>query len=191
MLIGESSLLEKLLKALIKIISALVIVIRNSEDLVTVTATLALLGCHDSPWSYLKQKVCSYLGIPYVPRQSESWLKKFTEACNALRGLDWLSQKIDKFISWLKNKILPEAREKYEFVQRLKQLPVIESQVSTIEHSCPTTEQQQALFNNVQYYSHYCKKYAPLYAVEAKRVTALEKKINNYIQFKSKSRIEP
>nr|YP_009508946.1 2B protein [enterovirus D68] len=69
MLIGESSLLEKLLKALIKIISALVIVIRNSEDLITVTATLALLGCHDSPWSYLKQKVCSYLGIPYVPRQ--------------------------------------------------------------------------------------------------------------------------
>nr|WHU98780.1 polyprotein [enterovirus D68] len=191
MLIGESSLLEKLLKALIKIISALVIVIRNSEDLVTVTATLALLGCHDSPWSYLKQKVCSYLGIPYVPRQSESWLKKFTEACNALRGLDWLSQKIDKFINWLKTKILPEAREKYEFVQRLKQLPVIENQVSTIEHSCPTTEQQQALFNNVQYYSHYCRKYAPLYAVEAKRVMALEKKINNYIQFKSKSRIEP
>nr|QFB70730.1 polyprotein [Enterovirus D] len=191
MLLGEDSLLEKLLKALIKIVSAMVIVIRNSDDLVTVTATLALLGCHDSPWAFLKQKVCSYLGIPYVIKQGDSWLKKFTEACNALRGLDWLAQKIDKFIDWLKVKILPEAKEKYEFVQKLKQLPIIESQINTIEHSCPNSEQQQALFNNVQYYSHYCKKYAPLYALEAKRVAALEKKINNYIQFKSKSRIEP
>nr|NP_740417.1 protein 2B [Enterovirus D] len=69
MLVGEDSLLEKLLKALIKIVSAMVIVIRNSEDLVTVTATLALLGCNDSPWAFLKQKVCSYLGIPYTIRQ--------------------------------------------------------------------------------------------------------------------------
>nr|SPS68036.1 polyprotein [Echovirus E5] len=190
-LIGQDSILEKSLKALVKIISALVIVVRNHDDLITVTATLALVGCTASPWRWLKQKVSQYYGIPMAERQSNGWLKKFTEMTNACKGMEWIAVKIQKFIEWLKVKILPEVKEKHEFLNRLKQLPLLESQIATIEQSAPSQSDQEQLFSNVQYFAHYCRKYAPLYAAEAKRVFSLEKKMSNYIQFKSKCRIEP
>nr|QER78682.1 polyprotein [Echovirus E24] len=190
-LVGQDSILEKSLKALVKIISALVIVVRNHEDLITVTATLALIGCTSSPWRWLKRKVSQYYGIPMAERQNNGWLKKFTEMTNACKGMEWIAIKIQKFIEWLKVKILPEVREKHEFLNRLKQLPLLESQIATIEQSAPSQSDQEQLFSNVQYFAHYCRKYAPLYAAEAKRVFSLEKKMSNYIQFKSKCRIEP
>nr|AHB37368.1 polyprotein [Coxsackievirus B4] len=190
-LVGQDSILEKSLKALVKIISALVIVVRNHDDLITVTATLALIGCTTSPWRWLKQKVAQYYGIPMAERQSNGWLKKFTEMTNACKGMEWIAIKIQKFIEWLKVKILPEVKEKHEFLNRLKQLPLLESQIATIEQSAPSQSDQEQLFSNVQYFAHYCRKYAPLYAAEAKRVFSLEKKMSNYIQFKSKCRIEP
>lgn len=190
-LIGQDSILEKSLKALVKIISALVIVVRNHDDLITVTATLALIGCTSSPWRWLKQKVSQYYGIPMAERQNNGWLKKFTEMTNACKGMEWIAVKIQKFIEWLKAKILPEVKEKHEFLHRLKQLPLLESQIATIEQSAPSQSDQEQLFSNVQYFAHYCRKYAPLYAAEAKRVFSLEKKMSNYIQFKSKCRIEP
>lgn len=190
-LIGQDSILEKSLKALVKIISALVIVVRNHDDLITVTATLALIGCTTSPWRWLKRKVSQYYGIPMAERQNNNWLKKFTEMTNACKGMEWIAVKIQKFIEWLKVKILPEVKEKHEFLNRLKQLPLLESQIATIEQSAPSQSDQEQLFSNVQYFAHYCRKYAPLYATEAKRVFSLEKKMSNYIQFKSKCRIEP
>ena len=190
-LVGQDSILEKSLKALVKIISALVIVVRNHDDLITVTATLALIGCTSSPWRWLKRKVSQYYGIPMAERQNNGWLKKFTEMTNACKGMEWIAIKIQKFIDWLKVKILPEVKEKHEFLNRLKQLPLLESQIATIEQSAPSQSDQEQLFSNVQYFAHYCRKYAPLYAAEAKRVFSLEKKMSNYIQFKSKCRIEP
>nr|AAG27151.2 precursor polyprotein [Poliovirus 1] len=186
-----STITEKLLKNLIKIISSLVIITRNYEDTTTVLATLALLGCDVSPWQWLKKKACDILEIPYVIRQGDSWLKKFTEACNAAKGLEWVSNKISKFIDWLKEKIIPQTRDKLEFVTKLKQLEMLENQISTIHQSCPSQEHQEILFNNVRWLSIQSKRFAPLYAVEAKRIQKLEHTINNYIQFKSKHRIEP
>nr|BAD72854.1 polyprotein [Poliovirus 1] len=186
-----STITEKLLKNLIKIISSLVIITRNYEDTTTVLATLALLGCDVSPWQWLKKKACDILEVPYVIRQGDSWLKKFTEACNAAKGLEWVSNKISKFIDWLKEKIIPQARDKLEFVTKLKQLEMLENQISTIHQSCPSQEHQEILFNNVRWLSIQSKRFAPLYAVEAKRIQKLEHTINNYIQFKSKHRIEP
>nr|AIB00392.1 polyprotein [Poliovirus 1] len=186
-----STITEKLLKNLIKIISSLVIITRNYEDTTTVLATLALLGCDASPWQWLRKKACDVLEIPYVTKQGDSWLKKFTEACNAAKGLEWVSNKISKFIDWLKEKIIPQARDKLEFVTKLRQLEMLENQISTIHQSCPSQEHQEILFNNVRWLSIQSRRFAPLYAVEAKRIQKLEHTINNYIQFKSKHRIEP
>nr|QCX08918.1 polyprotein [Enterovirus C96] len=186
-----STITEKLLKTLVKIISTLVIISRNYEDTTTVLATLALLGCDCSPWQWIKKKACDILEIPYVMRQGDSWLKKFTEACNAAKGLEWISSKISKFIDWLKEKIIPEARDKVEFITKLKQLGVLENQINTIHQSCPSQEQQEVLFNNVRWLAIQSRRFAPLYAAEAKRIFKLENTINNYIQFKSKHRIEP
>nr|ACT31466.1 polyprotein [Enterovirus C96] len=186
-----SSITEKLLKTLVKIISTLVIISRNYEDTTTVLATLALLGCDCSPWQWIKKKACDILEIPYVMRQGDSWLKKFTEACNAAKGLEWISNKISKFIDWLKEKIIPEAKDKVEYITKLKQLGMLENQINTIHQSCPSQEQQEVLFNNVRWLAIQSRRFAPLYATEAKRILKLENTINNYIQFKSKHRIEP
>nr|WAB71078.1 polyprotein [Coxsackievirus A13] len=187
----NSVITEKLLKNLIKLVSSLVIIVRNYEDTTTVLATLALLGCDVSPWSWLKKKVCDILEIPFVMKQGDSWMKKFTEACNAAKGLEWISNKISKFVEWIKNKIIPEARDKVEYVSKLKQLGMLENQINTIHQSCPSQEQQEVLFNNVRWLAIQSRRFAPLYAMEAKRISKLENTINNYIQFKSKHRIEP
>ncbi|AAR38846.1 polyprotein [Coxsackievirus A8] len=190
-LIGSEGAVEKILKNLVKLISALVIVVRSDYDMVTLTATLALIGCHGSPWAWIKSKTASILGIPMAQKQSASWLKKFNDMANAAKGLEWISNKISKFIDWLKEKIIPAAKEKVEFLSNLKQLPLLENQISNLEQSAASQEDLEAMFGNVSYLAHFCRKFQPLYATEAKRVYALEKRMNNYMQFKSKHRIEP
>nr|WJK44427.1 polyprotein [Coxsackievirus A5] len=190
-LIGSEGAVEKILKNLVKLISALVIVIRSDYDMVTLTATLALIGCHGSPWAWIKSKTASILGIPMAQKQSASWLKKFNDMASAAKGLEWISNKISKFIDWLKEKIIPAAKEKVEFLNNLKQLPLLENQISNLEQSAASQEDLEVMFGNVSYLAHFCRKFQPLYAIEAKRVYALEKRMNNYMQFKSKHRIEP
>lgn len=191
MLTGADGMVEKCLQTLVKVISAIVIATRSEGDVPTILATLALIGCDGSPWRWLKRQFCGIFGIPYVEKQGDDWLKKFTSYVNAFKGLDWVAEKMLKFIDWLKNKLIPQARERHEFVTNLKSLPLLEAQIATLEHSCPTTEQQETLFGNVQYLAHHCRRYAPLYAAEARRVFALEKRVLGFIQFKNKQRIEP
>nr|QWT72251.1 polyprotein [enterovirus A122] len=190
-LLGSEGVVEKILKNLVKIVSALVIVIRSDYDLVTMTATLALIGCHTSPWAWLKAKVCSFLGLPIAQKQGDNWLKKFNDMANAAKGLEWVAIKISKFIDWLKQKVVPAAREKVEFLNNLKQLPLLENQVSNLEQAAASQDDLEALFGNVQYLAIHCRKYQPLYASEARRIATLERRVNNYMQFKNKQRIEP
>nr|AFV48061.1 polyprotein [WUHARV Enterovirus 1] len=190
-LIGSEGVVEKILKNLVKLISALVIIVRSEYDLVTVTATLALIGCTGSPWRWLKTKVASILGIPIAQKQSDSWLKKFNDMANAARGLEWIANKISKFIDWIREKIIPIAREKAEFINNLKQLPLLENQINNLEQAAASQESLEQLFGNIQYLAINCRKFQPLYAAEAKRVFSMEKRMVNYMQFKGKQRIEP
>lgn len=191
MMVGSDTVVEKIVRNIIKLLSALVIVVRNRSDIITVTATLSLLGCTGSPWRWLKSKICSILGINMAQKQADGWVKKFTEAVNAFKGLDWIATKFSKFLDWIKSKIIPELRERTEFVKNLRQLPLLEAQIATLEHSNPNQETQETLFSNVQYLAHHCRKNAPLYAAEARRVFALEKRVLGAMQFKTKNRIEP
>nr|ULF99588.1 MAG: polyprotein [Enterovirus sp.] len=188
---GADGLVELCIKTFVKVVSAIVIATRAEGDVPTILATLALIGCDTSPWRWLKKQFCSIFKIPYVEKQGDDWVRKFTSYINAFKGLDWVGEKIMKFIDWLKNNLIPQAKEKVEFTTNLKSLPLLEAQIATLEHACPTTEQQETLFGNVQYLAHHCRRYAPLYAAEAKRVYALEKRVLGYIQFKNKQRIEP
>nr|YP_001552437.1 2B [Rhinovirus C] len=63
----KDKITSKVVKWLVRIISALTIMIRNSTDTPTVLATLALLGCHKSPWSFLKDRLCQWLNITRPP----------------------------------------------------------------------------------------------------------------------------
>nr|UHU35174.1 polyprotein [rhinovirus B91] len=182
----------KILSKVVKMISALVIICRNHEDLVTVTATLALLGCDGSPWRFLKMYISKHFQVPYIERQAnDGWFRKFNDACNAAKGLEWIANKISKLIEWIKTKIIPQAKEKLDFCKRLKQLDMMERQIATMHVSNPTQEKREQLFNNVLWLEQMSQKFAPLYAVEARRIKELKTKMVNYMQFKSKQRTEP
>ncbi|ACK37425.1 polyprotein [rhinovirus B92] len=190
--VAKDFLTTKVLSKVVKMISALVIICRNHDDLVTVTATLALLGCDGSPWRFLKMYISKHFQVPYIERQAnDGWFRKFNDACNAAKGLEWIANKISKLIEWIKNKVLPQAKEKLDFCSKLKQLDMLERQITTMHVSNPTQEKREQLFNNVMWLEQMSQKFAPLYAAEAKRIRELKNKILNYMQFKNKQRTEP
>lgn len=164
---------SKIIKWVIRIISAVTIIIRNSADPHTIVATLALLGCSGSPWRFIKEKVCGWLQLNYIHKESDGWIKKFTEMCNAARGLEWLGNKISKFIDWLKS-MLPQARLKVDFIKNLKQLPLLEKQVDGLRLA--TQKQQQEYIDTLTLMLDSSNKFLPLYALENKRIKELLKR---------------
>nr|QUX37324.1 polyprotein [rhinovirus C56] len=180
----------RVIKWLIRIISALTIMIRNSSDTATILATLALLGCHGSPWAFLKDKICQWLNIPKPPsRQGESWLKKFTECCNAAKGLEWVAQKIGKFIDWLKEKLIPTVQRKRETLEQCKKIGLYEQQVQGFAHS--DADAQQQLIVEISKLKRGLDDLAPLYASENKRVTNIQKDLQRLTAYQKTHRHEP
>lgn len=183
-------LTSKVIKWLIRIISALTIMVRNSADTPTIMATLALLGCSGSPWKFIKYKVCQWLQVnPPPSRQSDSWLKKFTEFCNAARGLEWIGNKLSKFIDWLKSKILPTVQRKAETLRECKKIPLYKEQI--LAFSRATEEAQNELIVNINKLEKGLQELAPLYASEAKQVREMQQDIKRMMCFKKTHRTEP
>nr|YP_009508979.1 2B [rhinovirus A1] len=60
---------KKVIKWLLRIISAMVIIIRNSSDPQTIIATLTLIGCNGSPWRFLKEKFCKWTQLTYIHKE--------------------------------------------------------------------------------------------------------------------------
>nr|ATA62813.1 polyprotein [Human rhinovirus sp.] len=176
----------KVIKWLIRVISALVIAVRSQGDLATLSATLVLLGCSDSPWRFLKQKVCQWLGLRYVHKESDGWIKKFTEMCNAARGLEWIGCKISKFIDWLKS-MLPQAQNKIKFLQFTKQLQLKEKQIDGLPYA--TTKQQEEYLQEMEEMLDISNKLLPLYPRENKMIKDLLKQAKNMTV--ASKRIEP
>nr|QXL74846.1 polyprotein [rhinovirus A101] len=164
---------SKIVKWIIRIISAVTIIIRNSADPHTIVATLALIGCSGSPWRFIKEKVCNWLQLSYIHKESDGWIKKFTEMCNAARGLEWLGNKISKFIDWLKS-MLPQAKLKVDFIGKLKQLPLLEKEIDGLRLA--TQKQQQEYIDTLRVMLDASNKFLPLYALENKRIKELLKR---------------
>nr|ADX36281.1 polyprotein [Rhinovirus A] len=177
---------KKLIKWLLRIVSAMVIIIRNSSDPQTVIATLTLIGCSGSPWRFLKEKFCKWTQLNYVHKESDSWLKKFTEMCNAARGLEWIGNKISKFIDWMKS-MLPQAQLKVKYLSELKKLNLLEKQIENLRGA--DTKTQEKIKLEIDTLHDLSCKFLPLYASEAKRIKVLYNKCNNVI--KQKKRSEP
>nr|AFS30772.1 polyprotein [Rhinovirus C] len=183
-------LTSKIIKWLIRIISAFTIMVRNSADGPTVIATLALLGCNSSPWSFLKDKICSWLQIQRpASKQSDYWLKKFTECCNAAKGLEWISIKIGKFIDWLKGKLVPAVQSKKTTLAECKKIPLYQEQINGF--SSASSEAQQQLIVEVDKLKRGLDDLAPLYASENKRVSDMQKQLKQLTAYQRTHRTEP
>lgn len=129
----KGDLLKTAFSWLIKIICACVI-ISNAEDKASSAASVGVILGVDllmtSPFSWLKDKIHEMVcGCARKKKQGMAdWIKDFNAACNAAKGLDWIGEKIAKFISWLKRLWEKEDPERTEFMQQIKHLPsIIES----------------------------------------------------------------
>ncbi len=177
---------KKIVKWILRIISAMVIIIRNNSDPQTIIATLTLIGCSGSPWRFLKEKFCKWTQLSYIHKESDSWLKKFTEMCNAARGLEWIGNKISKFIEWMKS-MLPQAQLKVKYLSELRKLNLLEKQIENLRAADANTQEKIKL--EIDTLHDLSCKFLPLYASEAKRIKALYNKCNNII--KQRKRSEP
>nr|UJH94706.1 polyprotein [Rhinovirus A] len=177
---------RKIVKWILRIISAMVVIIRNSSDPQTIIATLTLIGCSGSPWRFLKEKFCKWTQLNYIHKESDSWLKKFTEMCNAARGLEWIGNKISKFIEWMKS-MLPQAQLKIKYLNELKKLNLLEKQIEHLRIADSGT--QEKIKYEIDTLHDLSCKFLPLYASEAKRIKVLHNKCNVII--KQKKRCEP
>nr|UFT26789.1 polyprotein [rhinovirus A1B] len=181
-----NSISKKVIKWLLRIISAMVIIIRNSSDPQTIIATLTLIGCNGSPWRFLKEKFCKWTQLTYIHKESDSWLKKFTEMCNAARGLEWIGNKISKFIDWMKS-MLPQAQLKVKYLNEIKKLSLLEKQIENLRAADNAT--QEKIKCEIDTLHDLSCKFLPLYAHEAKRIKVLYNKCSNII--KQRKRSEP
>nr|BDP39236.1 polyprotein [rhinovirus C55] len=186
----QDKITSKVIKWLIRIISALTIMVRNSADTPTILATLSLLGCHSSPWNFLKSKLCTWLGVNRpAHKQSDSWLKKFTEWCNAAKGLEWIGHKISKFIEWLKDKLVPTVQRKREILEECKKISLYQEQVNGYPQA--SEDAQNELLTNIGKLKKGLDTLAPLYAVENKKVTDMLKQLKQMSAYKRDHRQEP
>nr|YP_001552438.1 2C [Rhinovirus C] len=119
----------------------------------------------------------------------DGWLKKFTECCNAAKGLEWIGIKISKFIEWLKNRLLPTLQHKKEILDECKKIDLYQEQVKGF--SKVDEPAQQELLIKVEKLKKGLDSLAPLYAVENKRVTNIYKELKALSAYKTTQRTEP
>nr|QWN56617.1 polyprotein [rhinovirus C9] len=183
-------LTSKVFKWLVRIISALTIMVRNSADTPTILATLALLGCSKSPWTFLKERICTWLGVPKPPgHQGDGWLKKFTECCNAAKGLEWIGNKISKFIDWLKEKLIPAVQSKKQTLLECRKISLYQEQVKGFPTA--TEQAQNELRVNIDKLKKGLDQLAPLYAKENKLVSDMQKQLKQMFSYQRTHRCEP
>uniref|UniRef100_A0AAU6W601 Genome polyprotein n=1 Tax=Bovine boosepivirus TaxID=3145025 RepID=A0AAU6W601_9PICO len=123
--IDTSVPVKTIVALLVKVICAMVLIARSEDRTVTATAVGIMLGIDiltTSPFTWLKNKVRDMLGVAHKQGLTD-WIKEFNAACTALRGLDWIGEKILKFIEWLKKIFKKEDPDRKKFMKQLDELP--------------------------------------------------------------------
>ncbi|QHN64363.1 polyprotein [Sapelovirus A] len=123
-------------KLVIKVVCALIIYSNAAWDskMVTALSLGTMLGMdfmNVDPFEWLKTKIDNM----YAHQQGVvDWIKDFNAACTAAKGLEWVWQKISKFIDWVKDKIKKDKDpERVRFHEMLKEWPDMMKQFDLLE----------------------------------------------------------
>lgn len=131
-----SAVTKDILCLLVKILSACVIISKSQDVLATAVSVGVILGIDfmtTSPFTHLKKVVCDMCGISYATQQGPSeWIKEFNAACTAAKGLEWIGDKLSKFIDWLKTLFEKENKHRTKFMKQLEDLPVLMESIDKI-----------------------------------------------------------
>ncbi len=123
----SSDIVKTVLSWLVKIICAIVLISKAEDKASTAAAVGVILGVDlaiSCPFEWLKNKTLELFHIREAEEQGPTeWVKDFNAFCTAARGLDWLGEKITKFVEWLRNLFKRESPRRQKFIQQLEMLP--------------------------------------------------------------------
>nr|WPV63301.1 MAG: polyprotein [Jingmen bat picornavirus 1] len=130
----KSVVVKKIIQLVVKLITVITMIARSEKKIETAAGLGVLLGIDllsTDPFSWLEERVVDMLGLNkrrhrvVQPQGIVEWIKDFNTACTAAKGLEWLGEKIWKFIDWFKSLFKKEAPERKLFMQRLEEFPLM------------------------------------------------------------------
>nr|UYI58774.1 polyprotein [Scotophilus kuhlii picornavirus] len=130
----KSLVVKKIIQLVVKLITVITMIARSANKIETAAGLGVLLGIDllsTDPFSWLEERVLDLLELNKRryrranPQGIVDWIKDFNTACTAAKGLEWLGEKIWKFIDWFKTLFKKEEPERIKFVQRLKEFPLM------------------------------------------------------------------
>ncbi|UEC79187.1 polyprotein [Picornavirus HMU-1] len=148
---------KSVLTALVKCVCACVM-ISKAEDKMSAAACMGvMLGVdllHTSPFQWLEEKVLKLLKEKYDPTMParyiyngvrarmlmreateqgpSDWIREFNAACTAAKGLEWIGQKIEQFVQWIKKLFEKENPRRTKFMKMLQDLPLLMEHIDKI-----------------------------------------------------------
>ncbi|AFK85008.1 polyprotein [Ia io picornavirus 1] len=130
----KSLVVKKIIQLVVKLITVITMIARSEKKIETAAGLGVLLGIDllsTDPFVWLEERVIDMLGLDKKRHRCATqqgiveWIKDFNAACTAAKGLEWLGEKIWKFIDWFKKLVKKEEPERRKFIQRLEELPLM------------------------------------------------------------------
>lgn len=121
---------------LTKILCACVIISKSEDVLASAVSVGVMVGVDfltTSPFTFLRQKVAEMCSLVYAEEQGPSdWIKEFNAACTAAKGLEWIGDKLSKFVEWVRKMFEKEDRHRKKFMKQLEDLPLLMESIDKI-----------------------------------------------------------
>ncbi|AWK02684.1 polyprotein [Rabovirus A] len=112
---------------LIKAICACVLISRSWNPGETAACVGVMMGVDllaGSPFEWVKNQVKQALGFNEVEEQGfVDWVKDFNACASAAKSLEWIGNKIEEFIDWIKKLLQKESPARKRFNQRIEAFP--------------------------------------------------------------------
>nr|AWK02690.1 polyprotein [Bat sapelovirus] len=126
-----------ILKMIVKVVCGVAIMMNSYDKGTTLMALTTMLGIDlitTDPFQWMKEQVSSlFYGRVVTPQGPTEWLKEFTVACNAAKGLEWVVNKISHFFDWLAQFFKREDKMHSKFLKLMDQWPEIMVQMDVAE----------------------------------------------------------
>lgn len=186
---------------LVKAISASVLIARSERPLESAACVAAMLGVDalvGTPFDWLKQRISELLNLGAeeqgpLEKSFVEWVKDFNACAAAAKSLEWIGEKISKFIDWVQSLVKRQEPARKAFMEQLEHLPELMESIDKVrcERGKFSDEQVEKLIKNIE-----ClKRGADMYGAERNFATCQIVKYYNYAMALKKTstgtRVEP
>lgn len=132
----KSDIIKTCVKWLVKAICACVLISRSWNPGETAACVGVMLGVDllcGSPFDWLKKKIQDLFELNEVEEQGPiDWIKDFNTVAAAAKSLDWIGQKIEQFIEWVKKITARVSPARKRFNERIEAFPDLACSIDKI-----------------------------------------------------------